>query len=185
MRDYKAVLLDRDGVVNFESNDYIKSPQEWHPIPGSIEAITKLTQRGVPVIIVTNQSGVGRGLYDEATLADIHQKMLTTIESQGGKIRAIYHCPHVPSDQCECRKPNPGMVKQALKELNLAAEEVVLIGDSLRDIVAAQTCGCDAVVVMTGYGAITQTKVSANTPIYGSLAEWVEDFLTWQSKHFQ
>lgn len=185
MRDYKAVLLDRDGVINFDSDAYIKSPAEWQAIPGSIEAIAKLSNEGVQVAVVTNQSGIGRGLYDEAELTAIHNKMLEEIALQQGKISGIYFCPHLPSDQCQCRKPNPGLVKQALADMKLTADEAVLIGDSLRDIVAAQTCGCDAIVVTTGNGEITKVKVSAEIPVYANLAAWVEDFILWRSKHFQ
>ena len=185
MRAYKAILLDRDGVINYDSDDYIKSPAEWQPIPGSLEAIAKLTQAGVPIAIVTNQSGVGRGLYDELTLAKIHQKLEQQVSGHGGKISAIYYCPHVPDDQCDCRKPNPGLLYQALKDLKVVANDAVLIGDSLRDIVAAQTCGCDAIVVRTGYGEITRLKVDKSIPVYSNLAAWVEDFLVWLSRHSQ
>ncbi len=136
MRAYKAVLLDRDGVINVDSEAYIKSPAEWYPIAGSLEAIAKLTQAGILVSIVTNQSGISRGYYDEMMLEAIHEKLLATVANLGGKIQKIYYCPHKPSDACQCRKPKPGLIQQALADLQLLANEVIMLGDSLTDLEA-------------------------------------------------
>lgn len=185
MQNYLAILLDRDGVINLESSEYIKSPDEWQPIAGSIEAISQLTKARLPVAIITNQSGIGRGLYDAATLNQIHDKLIARVNAAGGYISNIYYCPHLPSDNCECRKPKPKMLQQALSTLGVQPTDAVFIGDSLSDIEAAQACGCDPVVVTTGHGHQTKTKVAKHIPIYESLAMWAEDFLKWQSKHFR
>lgn len=156
----KFIVLDRDGVINIDSPNYIKSPEEWQAIPGSLEAIAKLTQQGFTVIICSNQSGVGRGLFTMETLTQIHEKMIEQVEALGGKIQAIYLCPHVPQDNCECRKPKPGMYHQIIKDFSL--ENVPLIpsvGDSLRDLQAADTVEFMPILVLTGNGKKTQSSL--------------------------
>lgn len=148
----KLILLDRDGVINFDSPDYIKSPEEWQPIPGSLEAIALLTRAGFTVAVTTNQSGVGRGYYDLKTLAAIHEKMLTQVREEGGEISAIFFCPHHPDEQCLCRKPKPGLLFQARDYFQADLSEVWSVGDSKRDIEAAVAAGCKPVLVRTGNG---------------------------------
>lgn len=140
----KLIILDRDGVINYESRDFIKSPEEWLPLPGSLEAIAKLTQAGYTIVIATNQSGIARKYFDLATLEAIHQKLITNVEKVGGKIRKIYFCPHLAADACECRKPKPGMFKQIAQDLNINLEQVgtIFIGDSLRDVELGLATGC-------------------------------------------
>jgi D-glycero-D-manno-heptose 1,7-bisphosphate phosphatase len=154
------IILDRDGVINFESPDYIKSPEEWHPIPGSIEAIAKLSRAGYIVVLATNQSGLARGLYDRAMLDCIHQKMIDLVEQHGGKITKIYFCPHHPDDHCDCRKPKPGMLLQIIKDFSTTVDQLFFIGDSVRDYDAAAAVGCRFILVMTGNGSDAIKKIN-------------------------
>ena len=133
----KLVILDRDGVINFDSAQFIKSPAEWKPIPGSPEAIAKLNQAGYRVVVATNQSGVGRGLFDMDTLNAIHEKMHKTVAAAGGRIDAIFYCPHAADAGCDCRKPKPGMFQRIAAVYNAELKGVPAIGDSLRDLQAA------------------------------------------------
>ncbi len=148
-----TLILDRDGVINEDSDAFIKSPAEWIPIPGSLEAIARLSQAGFTIYVATNQSGLARGLFDEATLTQIHEKMKAAITQAGGKLEAIFFCPHGPSDHCTCRKPKPGLIEACLRHRNIPPEQAVVIGDSLRDLQAGQSTGCSAWLVLTGKGA--------------------------------
>ncbi len=150
----RAVLLDRDGVINFDSPDYILSPDQWRPIPGSLEAIARLTRAGIPVAICSNQSALGRGMVDQATFDAIHAKMLLSIEEAGGRIAHVAYCPHGPDDGCSCRKPLPGLLLQSLAALGLKdhPERALMIGDSFRDVEAAHAAGVPAWLVQSGYG---------------------------------
>jgi len=150
----KAVLLDRDGVINFDSPDYILTPDQWRPIPGSLEAIAKLTSAGIPVVIISNQSALGRGMLDQETFQVIHAKMMLAIEEAGGEIAHTAYCPHAPEDECNCRKPRSGLIDETLARLKMTnqVENVVLIGDSVRDVQAAMAAGVTPILVQTGYG---------------------------------
>jgi len=148
----KAVLLDRDGVINFDSPDYILTPEQWEAIPGSLEAIARLTKASISVAICSNQSGLGRGMMNEELFHAIHAKMLLAIEDAGGMITHAGYCPHTPDDECSCRKPLPGLIDEALDALDLSADEVIMIGDSTRDIEAAHAAGVDSMLVQSGYG---------------------------------
>ncbi len=179
----KAVLLDRDGVINFDSPDYILTPEQWHPIPGSLEAIAKLHKAGISIAICSNQSGLGRGMMNEELFHAIHAKMLLAIEEAGGMLTHAAYCPHNPDDQCSCRKPLPGLVFEALKALNIKAEHAIMIGDSTRDIEAAHAAGVDSVLVQSGYGnaqAILQRSLVINPEInvYPDLAVAVDSILS-------
>lgn len=145
-------ILDRDGVINAESAAYIKSPEEWIAIPGSIEAIAKLSQAGKKIVIATNQSGVNRGLFTLKTLQKIHAKMLSAIKNAGGKIEGIYFCPHRPDENCDCRKPKPGLLYQIIRDFQVNSNEIIFIGDSMRDYQAARAIDCEFVFVKTGNG---------------------------------
>jgi len=148
-----AVLLDRDGVINFDSPDYILAPEQWQPIPGSLEAIARLTRAGIPVAIVSNQSALGRGWLDQDTFNAIHAKMMLAIEEAGGQVMHTAYCPHAPEDGCACRKPEPRLITETLEQLHLAdqADRAVLIGDSVRDVQAALAAGVRPLLVRTGY----------------------------------
>ncbi|MDT8375696.1 MAG: D-glycero-beta-D-manno-heptose 1,7-bisphosphate 7-phosphatase [Mariprofundaceae bacterium] len=152
MRLPEAVLLDRDGVINFDSPDYILTPEQWKPIPGSPEAIARLTRAGIPVAICSNQSGLGRGMMNEELFHAIHAKMLLAIEEAGGMLTHSAYCPHSPEEKCSCRKPLPGLILEALDALDVKANEALMIGDSTRDIEAACAAGVDSILVQTGYG---------------------------------
>lgn len=158
----KLVILDRDGVINFDSAQFIKSPAEWKPIPGSLEAIARLNQAGYRVVVATNQSGVGRSLFDMDTLNSIHEKMHKALFSVGGRVDAIFFCPHTADSACDCRKPKPGMFKRISETLNADLKGVPAIGDSLRDLQACAALGCQPMLVHTGKGE--KTKAEGNLP---------------------
>lgn len=151
----KLIILDRDGVINHDSPEYIKAPDECHFIDGSIEAIATLHKAGFLVAIATNQAGIGRGLYTEETLAKIHEKIVAAVEKEDGRIDAIFYCPHHPDDHCDCRKPKPGLLHQIEKHFGINLNDTCLIGDSWRDIKAAITVGTKAILVKTGNGEKT------------------------------
>ena len=158
----KLVILDRDGVINTDSEQYIKSPEEWTPIAGSLDAIARFTQAGFRVVVATNQSGVGRGLFDMATLNAIHDKMHKAVNQLGGRIDAVFFCPHAQDAGCACRKPQPGMLLEIAERFNVALAGVPAIGDSLRDLQAASTAGARPILVLTGKGE--QTLKSGGLP---------------------
>ena len=151
----KLVILDRDGVINYDSKQFIKSPAEWRPIPGSLEAIARLNQAGYKVVLATNQSGVGRGLFDMDTLNAIHDKMCRALQGCGGRIDAIFYCPHSVDAHCSCRKPKPGMYERIADCFNVDLSGVPAVGDSLRDLLAAAAVGAQPLLVLTGLGAQT------------------------------
>jgi len=175
-----AVLLDRDGVINFDSPDYILSPEQWLPIPGSLEAIARLHKAGIKVTIVSNQSGLGRGMMSQESFNAIHAKMMLAIEQAGGFISHVSYCPHGPDENCICRKPKPGMVLETLAALGLAerADQALFIGDSIRDVQAAYAAGVTAMLVQSGYGdadsILRKSRlVQADIQAYSNLAEAV------------
>ncbi len=154
----KLIILDRDGVINHDSDKFIKSPDEWRPIPGSLEAIARLTQWGYRVVLATNQSGIGRGLFDMATLNAIHDKMNRAVSLAGGRIDAIFFCPHAADSTCDCRKPRPGMLQEIAARYNADLRGVPAIGDSLRDLQAAAAVGAQPILVLTGKGEKTRAN---------------------------
>lgn len=174
------IILDRDGVINEDSDNFIKSPDEWRPLPGSLEAIAALKNAGWQIVVATNQSGIARKLFDLDTLHAIHDKMHRMVREYGGEIDAIFFCPHGPKDECDCRKPLPGLYEQIAKRLNTSLENVPSIGDSLRDIEAAKTAGAQPILVRTGKG--TKTLYSAqgieDVPVYCDLKQAVNALLT-------
>jgi len=149
------IILDRDGVINQDSDDYIKSADEWIPIPGSLEAIATLNRAGYQVLIVTNQSGIARGLFDLETLNQMHEKFVNELAAVGGYVEEIFFCPHQPSDYCECRKPKPGMLHQIQKKYDIDLKKTFFIGDNLCDRQLAQAVGCQPILVLTGKGQRT------------------------------
>ena len=151
----KLVILDRDGVVNHDSDAYIKSPAEWIPIDGSLDAIARLSRAGWRVVVASNQSGIARGLFTMDTLTAIHTKMHQAVAEAGGRIDGIFICPHGPGDGCACRKPAPGMLHDIARRLDVPLAGVPVVGDSLRDLQAAAQCGCAPWLVLTGKGRKT------------------------------
>lgn len=175
----KLIVLDRDGVINVDSADYIKSPEEWLPIEGSIEAIAKLKLAGFKVAIATNQSGIGRGYYNEATLDKMHDKMQGLLAAYKTRIDFIAYCPHKPDDNCNCRKPKAGLFDQIEQGLNVSLNGCIVVGDSLRDLQAGLIKGMTPVLVRTGKGQETQYKpdLPANTQVFNNLSDFVDDHL--------
>lgn len=152
-RSNKLLILDRDGTINHDRDDYVKSPQEWEPLPGALEAIARLNHAGWHVVVATNQSGLGRGLFDMAALNAMHEKMHQQLAAVGGRIDAIFFCPHTPEDRCACRKPLPGLFEQIGERMGLSLQGVPAVGDSLRDLSAAISAGCQPHLVLTGKSA--------------------------------
>jgi D-glycero-D-manno-heptose 1,7-bisphosphate phosphatase len=178
----KVVVLDRDGVINADSPDFIKSPDEWHALPGSLEAIAKLKQAGFEVAIATNQSGVGRGLFSIDTLWDIHRKMLGEILAAGGYVKRIFFCLHTPEDNCDCRKPKPGLFHQIAEYFACGFDHMIMIGDAGRDLQAAESVGVRSILVRTGKGAQTEVELSKTKEleVYDDLAAAVSALLAEQ-----
>jgi D-glycero-D-manno-heptose 1,7-bisphosphate phosphatase len=176
----KLIILDRDGVINHDSDQFIKSPEEWRPIPGSLEAIARLNQAGFRVIVCTNQSGIGRGLFDFSTLNAIHDKMHRQLAAAGGRIDAIFYCPHTADSDCECRKPKPGMLTEIAQRFGVDLIGVPCVGDSLRDLEAAAAVGAQPLLVLTGKGERTlrEGNFPRNSVIYPDLAFTVSALLS-------
>jgi D-glycero-D-manno-heptose 1,7-bisphosphate phosphatase len=168
----KLVVLDRDGTINHDSDQYIKSPEEWKPIKGSLEAIARLTHAGFRVVVATNQSGIARGLFDTATLVAINQKMSRATNQAGGRIDAVFFCPHSADSDCECRKPKPGMLLEISRRFNVPLNDVFMVGDALRDLQAARDAGAKPVLVLTGKGKKTRDAgdLPADTQVFADLA---------------
>lgn len=174
----RLVILDRDGVINEDSDAFIKSPQEWRPLPGSLEAIARLTQAHYHVLVVTNQSGISRGLFDLDTLHQIHARMQLELAQKGGRIDAIYYCPHAPDDECQCRKPRAGMFRDLATRLKISLDNVAAIGDSLRDLQAAQAVNARPILVRTGKGRDTEQQGVEGIEVYDDLACAVDQLLS-------
>ncbi len=174
----KIVLLDRDGIINYDSPYYIKSVDEFIFIPGSVDAIVKLTEAGYRIGVATNQSGVSRGLYDEQTLAAIHHKMLTQVRAVGGNIDAIEYCPHRPEEGCLYRKPNPGMLHALARRMECSLTNVPFVGDKLSDVEAAKAAGAKPVIVVSsGTDQTSLQLLHPEVPMFNSLAEYVDSLL--------
>src|SRR5512134_864821 len=172
----KLVILDRDGVINHDSDEFIKSPDEWKPIPGSLEAIAHLTQAGYRVVVATNQSGIGRGLLDMGALNAINDKMCKAVIQAGGRIDAMFFCPHANTDNCNCRKPATGMFDEIADRFGVELNGVPAIGDSMRDLQAAAAVGAIPVLVLTGKGKKTKAEggLPENTRIFSNLSAAVD-----------
>jgi D-glycero-D-manno-heptose 1,7-bisphosphate phosphatase len=175
----KLVILDRDGVINEDSPEFIKSPAEWIPIPGSLEAIARLNQAGYRVVVASNQSGIARELFDMTTLNAIHQKMHAAAQLVGADIDAIFFCPHAAMDNCDCRKPKPGMFEEISKRFKVSLKGVPTVGDSLRDLQAGFITGCAPYLVLTGKGETTRATggLPPGTQVFPDLAAMVTAFL--------
>lgn len=181
----KLVILDRDGVINEDSDAFIKSAEEWIPLPGSLEAITRLSRAGFTVVVATNQSGLGRGLFKAEALEEMHELLLQGVAAAGGQLGKIYHCPHRPDEGCICRKPAAGLLDAIASDYNVDLTGVPIVGDSLRDLQAGQAHGCVPILVRTGKGRRTEAGL-ITTPFKDAL---VVDDLTaavdWILEHDQ
>ena len=171
----KLVILDRDGVINQDSDHFIKNTTEWKPIPGSLEAIAKLNHAGFRVVVASNQSGIGRGFLDMGALNAINDKMYRVLAQVGGRIDALFYCPHAAEENCDCRKPKPGMFIDIAQRFNVDLAGVPSVGDSLRDLQAAVTAGAQPMLVLTGKGAKTEAAggLPDGAPVFADLAEAV------------
>jgi D-glycero-D-manno-heptose 1,7-bisphosphate phosphatase len=158
----KLIILDRDGTINEDRDDYVKSPEEWVPLPGALEAIARLNHAGWHTVLATNQSGLGRGLFDMGTLNAMHARMNQMLAKHGGRIDAVFFCPHAPEDQCDCRKPLPGLVRLIGERYGLNLTEVPIVGDALRDLQAGAAAGCPTHLVRTGKaGRLDEVQLAA------------------------
>lgn len=176
------IILDRDGVINADSPDYIRTPEEWVALPGSVEAIARLSQAGWRVAVASNQSGVGRGFYSIETMHAINQKMLDAVEAVGGRIDRVVCCPHHPEESCSCRKPAPGMILELLSDADQPPSNVPVVGDSLRDIQAAFAADARPMLVLTGNGRKTLGGFREQTavPVFADLSACVDHILESQ-----
>ena len=182
----KIIILDRDGVINHDSDKFIKSADEWNPLPGSLEAIAKLNQAGYKVVVCTNQSGIGRGLYTMKTLNEIHEKMHNLVDNAGGRIAAVFFCPHTSEDNCECRKPKPQMIFDICDRFNIDdIANIMFVGDSERDLLAIATAGGVPVLVKTGNGKKTLAKgnLPSGTLVFDNLLELSEYLIESGNKY--
>lgn len=178
----QLVILDRDGVINQDSDAYIKSLEEWLPYPSAIHAISQLSQAGFTVVVATNQSGIARGYYDKDTLASMHTRLYELVEAAGGHIAHIVYCPHGPKDNCDCRKPLPGLLHDIQHKLGLdSLSGSWMVGDSLRDLQAGEACGCRTVLVRTGKGE--KTLASGVGLEYTRLHTDLAEFVDWLLAH--
>ena len=176
----KLVILDRDGTINVDSDEYIKSPDEWKPLPGALEAIARLNHAGWHVAIASNQSGLGRGLFDVAALNAIHAKMHKMLGAVGGRIDAVFYCPHSPDEGCQCRKPLPGLFEQIGERFGVDLKTVPVVGDTLRDVQAGALVGCPPHLVLTGKGeALRGRLLPDNYPLGTRVHEDLGAFADW------
>jgi D-glycero-D-manno-heptose 1,7-bisphosphate phosphatase len=167
----RLIVLDRDGVINEDSALYIRSLRDWRPIPGSIEAIGDLCRAGFSVVVASNQSGIGRGLLDEATLYKIHGALRDAVRAAGGDLMGIYYCPHVPDENCDCRKPKPGLLDQIAADFGGSLAGAMMVGDSLRDLQSGVARGLQPVLVRTGKGRQTERDLHAQPAALGQIPE--------------
>jgi D-glycero-D-manno-heptose 1,7-bisphosphate phosphatase len=176
----KLIILDRDGVINEDSEAFIKSPDEWLPIPGSLQAVAKLNQAGYRVVIATNQSGLARGLLTIDALNAIHNKMHLALACEGGHIDGLFFCPHGPDDHCECRKPRPGLLLQISERFYSGLEGIPCISDSLHDLEAALAVGARPILVRTGKGRQTEAdpRLHPGIPVHDNLSDAVDALLS-------
>lgn len=182
------IILDRDGVLNQDSDAYVKSAAEWIAIPGSAKAVGRLCQAGYQVAVATNQSGLARGYFHQDDLDAMHSKMNALIEAEGGHLAHIAWCPHGPGDQCDCRKPLPGLIHQIEQALGVSAQGAVMVGDSIRDLEAGTAAGCTPILVRTGKGRASENKLAthptlAHTAVFDDLSSWVDQFLNSENQN--
>ena len=179
IHNMKLIILDRDGVINEDSDEYIKSPEEFIPIPGSIEAMARLHRAGYTIAVATNQSGIARGYYDIDTLNRMHEKLAQLLAAHGGEVDGIFYCPHGPDSPCECRKPKPGLLLDIKSRFNTVMQDVPVVGDSLRDLQAARSVGAKPILVRTGKGERTLSKNEEldGVEVYDNLASFADSLL--------
>jgi D-glycero-D-manno-heptose 1,7-bisphosphate phosphatase len=180
----RLIVLGRDGILNVYREDHVKEPHEWQPIPGALEAVARLNQHGWHVVVATNQSGIGRGLFDMASLNAVHAQMMKLLAAHGGRIDAVFFCPHAPEESCDCRKPLPGMLHDIARRYGVDLRHVPLVGDTLRDLLTAQAAGCEPHLVLSGraaaLGDAELAQIVAQVPtarVHADLAAFADDLL--------
>ena len=179
----RLVILGRDGILNVYREDHVKSPDEWEPIPNALEAVARLNHAGWHTVVATNQSGIGRGMIDMASVNTVHQRMMQRLAEAGGRLDAVFFCPHTPEDDCDCRKPKPGLMKQIAQRYGIELRTVPMVADTLRDLQAAHAAGCEPHLVRTGRAAALTDKQVVEivqqvpmTEVHDDLSDFV-DFL--------
>ncbi len=175
------VILDRDGVINRDSRDYVRTADEWIPLPGSLDAIARLNEAGYTVAVASNQSGLARGYFTRRELRAMHRKFRRLLKRAGGRVARIEVCPHGPGDGCSCRKPAPGLITRLHKRFGAVPGNVAVVGDSLRDLEAARAAGSQPVLVRTGNGRQTEAALPpefADIPVYDNLAAFADAVVT-------
>lgn len=176
----KLIVLDRDGTLSPDPEDFVRSPEDWVPLPGALEAVARLNQGGWRVVMASNQSGLGRGLFDVATLNAVHARMHKLLAAVGGRIEAVFFCPHAPEDECGCRKPAPGLFLDIARRMGVSPAHIVTAGDSVRDVQAAAAAGCEAHLICTGQsltvgdGAPLPPGVPPGTQVHANLSDFVD-----------
>jgi D-glycero-D-manno-heptose 1,7-bisphosphate phosphatase len=181
----KLIILDRDGVINYDSKDYIKSPYEWQAIPGSLEAISLLNSANYTISVATNQSGIARGLFTKPQMHSIHKKLHREAKKKNAEIDSIFYCPHGPEDHCDCRKPKPGLLAKIATYYEISLEKVYFVGDSLRDIECALNFGAKPVLLLTGNGEASKDHKlihKNNVPIFADLMQFSKHLLATEAK---
>nr|WP_319564099.1 D-glycero-beta-D-manno-heptose 1,7-bisphosphate 7-phosphatase [uncultured Rhodoferax sp.] len=186
MTPIKLVILDRDGTINQDSAEFIKSADEWMPLPGALEAIARLNHAGWHVVVASNQSGLGRGLFEVSDLNEIHAKMHSMLAAVGGRIDAVFYCPHSPNEECRCRKPDTGLFEQISDRYGFGIKGVPTVGDSARDVVAGAAAGCEPHLVLTGKAAVYKGRslpdsFPPNTYVHHDLSAFVDFLLDRES----
>lgn len=183
----QAILLDRDGVINRERADYVKSWQEFQLLPGVLPALARLATLSIPIVVITNQSVIGRGLIEAAVVTDLHQRLLEVVTAAGGRIDAFFVCPHHPADKCGCRKPQPGLLQQAAQQLTFSLSEALFIGDAMTDYEAACAAGCQSILVRSGRQGADLDRLFLDAPlpppIVADLAAAVELLVNHNGEH--
>jgi D-glycero-D-manno-heptose 1,7-bisphosphate phosphatase len=184
MHSVKLVILGRDGILNTYREDHVKGPEEWEPIPGALDAVARLNQAGWHTVVATNQAGIGRGMIDMAAVNAVHAEMHRRLQARGARIDAIFFCPHAPEDQCECRKPAPGLMRDIAWRYGVQLHDVPMVGDTLRDLQAAQAAGCPPHLVRCGraqaLGPAELADIQAQVPgarVHDSLDAFVDHLL--------
>jgi D-glycero-D-manno-heptose 1,7-bisphosphate phosphatase len=189
MHPIKLIVLDRDGTINEDRDDFVKSADEWVPLPGALEAIARLNHAGWHTVVATNQSGLGRGTFDMAALNSMHVKMNQMLAKQGGRVDAVFFCPHAPDEACNCRKPLPGLFQQIGERFGVSLQDVPVVGDTLRDLQAGAAVGCQPHLVLTGKGArLDAAQIEAlcaqvpGTQVHADLAAFAEYMIRAERK---
>ncbi|TSE24272.1 D-glycero-beta-D-manno-heptose 1,7-bisphosphate 7-phosphatase [Tepidimonas aquatica] len=182
-RDARLLVIDRDGTLSRDPEDFVRDPQDWQPLPGAPEALARLNEAGWRIVVATNQPGLGRGVFDLATLNAVHAQMHRLLAQAGARVEAVFFCPHAPDEECDCRKPAPGMLRDIARRRGLAPTQLVMVGDSLRDVQAGLAAGCETHLVLTGQsvhwrGAPRPPELPPSVAVHDDLAALADALLS-------